>query len=245
MPVYRWINSPVKRCACVKASIHNISSDVRFRCCNGQSAQDRAEARAWEKLLEVANLLIVPHSNTSSTSISPAGAKQTGGLNDGGMRAGDVAYPSVEALKDALTPPGGQPPKLLGVAGGSDTAQHPTEVGDARTSDKAAAAAAQHTAVGAGLFRIQINLARTLAGTVSESVLAEQLQLSKTGGTPTRPMFALVGDAAVTAHYRLGVVRSQLPRMVPVIPQHSCLAQFAASSLESQLRVNRNVRKQT
>ena len=203
------------------------------RCCNGRCAQERAEARAWEKLLEVANLLIVPHLNTSSTSKSAVGAKRTGGLKDGGMRAGDVAYPSVEELKVALTPPGGQPPRLLGVADGRDTVQHPTEVGDASSSDQAAPAAAQHTAVGAGLFRIQISLASTLAGIASESALAEQLQLSKSSGAPTRPMFALVGDAAVTAHYRLGVVRSQFPPIVLVIPKHSCLAQFAALLFES------------
>jgi hypothetical protein len=119
-----------------------------------------------------------------------------------------VAYPTVDALKAALTPPGGQPPRLLGPADGTDTVPHPTDVGHAGSSkDGLTAAAAQLSTVGAGLFRIEINLSSMLAGTVTETALAGQLQLRKTTAAPARPIFALVGDAAVTAHYRLGVVR--------------------------------------
>lgn len=152
----------------------------------------------------MANLLIVPHSNDSSTDASPTAVDQPAE----GTEFTVMAYPTVEALKAALTPPGGQPPRLLGAADSSDTPQHPTEVGRTSSSDGAATVlTAQHTTVGAGLFRIEINLASDLAGFVPKSALSEQMQLSETSGTAVRPMFALVGDAAVTAHYRLGVVR--------------------------------------
>lgn len=169
------------------------------------SAQEKAEGRAWQKLLEVANLLIVPHPNASSTSLETG--KRNRDVKGGDAGANAVAYPTVEALKAALTPPGGQPPRLLGSADSSDTAPHPTEVGGAGSGDGGDAAGTQLSTVGAGLFRIEINLSSSLAGTVPETALVEQLQLSKTTTAPALPMFALVGDAAVSAHYRLGVVR--------------------------------------
>eukprot|EP01043_Picozoa_sp_COSAG02_P034262 COSAG02_NODE_2387_length_8986_cov_12.395184_2_plen_190_part_00 len=175
------------------------------RHCIAWYAQEKAEERAWQKLLEVANLLIVPHSNASSTPLETV--KRHRGSTGGDTSGNTVAYPTIEALKAALTPPGGQPPRLLRPADSNDTAPHPTEVGGAGRSDGDDAAAAQLSTVGAGLFRIEINLSSSLAGIVAETALAEQLQLSKTSTTAARPMFALVGDAAVTAHYRLGVVR--------------------------------------
>ena len=78
----------------------------------------------------------------------------------------------------------------------------PNEVGEAGKVN-----GGSQTAVGAGLFRIAIKLAANVAGTVP---VADSLPVAANGepvseGVPPAPLFVLVGDAAVTAHYRLGV----------------------------------------
>lgn len=160
-----------------------------------------AEETAWAKLQEVANLLIVAPAAGS-------GGKNSGTENDA------LAYTTVAGLKAALTPRGGEPPVLIAEsAAGFEIAEQvvaPNEVGEAGK-----VSGGSQTAVGVGLFRIAIKLAANVAGVVPVTDLLLAAEKGKGQAVSERegsgivagaaPLFVLVGDAAVTAHYRLGV----------------------------------------